>query len=239
MTINEIFGPTIKALLPLLLVCSTFLFLIWLGWVVFERYRTAKLKELASDTSIVGKAAHSLSTEKMRITKAAREKGIKGELGIAEELELLADKYGLTVLHDLSVPNSKANIDHVVISKRVVFVIDAKNYAGIVRVRKNANGDQILRVGKHDQTKLAMKLKQYVDAMSSSLLKQGIEIRVVGILAFYNAKFHEDSDYHVSGVTVNVSGIENELKRFILREKNDFDTNEVEKIVLKEFPFKS
>jgi hypothetical protein len=204
-----------------------------------EKNRRASLKEQSGVAAIHGTAAHSLQTEKMRIRKVNRDKGVIGELGVAKDLEYLASEYGLTVLHDLSIPNSKANIDHVLITRKVVYVIDAKNYTGIVKVAPNKVGEKRLRVGSHDQTKLAEKLKSYSDAVSARLIEEGIQVKVLPLLAFYNATFHKDSAFSIKGVTVNVLGIENELLRNANIKSEEIDIETVANLILVKFPPKT
>lgn len=205
---------------------------------LYTRYKENQLKAIAGKTSIQGTAAQSLSSEKMRIRKSAREKGIIGELGVAARLEELAVKYGLTVLHDLSIPGSKANIDHVVIASKAVFVIDAKNYAGKVNIKKDPQGVKQLYVGKYKHTNLAIKLKSYADAIKSHLSNQGIEIKVIPLLAFYNAEFGDNSDFHIDGVAVNVAGVEIELLKYATGKGREFDIEEVARSIKEAFPFK-
>ena len=204
-----------------------------------ERNRKALLRAQAGTTAIHGSAAGSLQTEKMRIRKVNRDKGVIGELGVAKDLEYLASEYGLTVLHDLSMPDSKANIDHVLITRKVVYVIDAKNYTGIVKVGPNKAGEKRLRVGSYDQTKLAEKLKVYSDALSKYLKVEGIEVKVLPLLAFYNATFHKDSAFSIKGVTVNVAGIENELLRYADIKSKEIDVATVANLILAKFPPKA
>jgi len=204
-----------------------------------ERNRKALLRAQAGTTVIHGSAAGSLQTEKMRIRKVNRDKGVIGELGVAKDLESLASEYGLTVLHDLSMPDSKANIDHVLITRKVVYVIDAKNYTGIVKVGPNKTGEKRLRVGSHDQTKLAEKLKVYSDAVSKCLKEEGIQVKVLPLLAFYNATFHKDSAFSIKGVTVNVLGIEHELLRYANIKSEEIDVESVANLILTKFPPKA
>jgi hypothetical protein len=56
-------------------------------------------------------------------------RGAAGERHLARLLAPL-EAHGWTVLHDLRVPRSTANIDHLVIGPPGVFVIDAKHYRG-------------------------------------------------------------------------------------------------------------
>jgi hypothetical protein len=56
-------------------------------------------------------------------------RGAAGERRTARLLSPL-ERHGWTVLHDLAVPGSRANIDHLAIGPGGVFVIDSKQYRG-------------------------------------------------------------------------------------------------------------
>ncbi|MFG1943346.1 nuclease-related domain-containing protein [Nonomuraea sp. NPDC048826] len=58
---------------------------------------------------------------------AAWRKGAAGERATARRLRTL-ELAGYTVLHDLAIPRSNANIDHLVIGSTGVFVIDSKKW---------------------------------------------------------------------------------------------------------------
>jgi hypothetical protein len=60
-------------------------------------------------------------------------RGAAGERRTARLLEPL-DRHGWAVLHDLAVPGSRANIDHLVVGPGGVFVIDSKQYRGRLRL---------------------------------------------------------------------------------------------------------
>jgi len=60
---------------------------------------------------------------------SAWRRGAAGERRTARLLGQL-ERYGWAVLHDLAVPGSHANIDHLVIGPGGVFVIDSKQYRG-------------------------------------------------------------------------------------------------------------
>jgi hypothetical protein len=64
-------------------------------------------------------------------------RGAAGERRTARLLGPL-ERHGWVVLHDLAVPGSRANIDHLVIGPAGVFVIDSKQYRG--RLRLDASG---------------------------------------------------------------------------------------------------
>jgi hypothetical protein len=56
-------------------------------------------------------------------------RGAAGERRTARQLGPL-ERHGWAILHDLAVPGSRANIDHLVIGPGGVFVIDSKQYRG-------------------------------------------------------------------------------------------------------------
>ena len=60
-------------------------------------------------------------------------KGAVGEEKLGAALDGLVDS-GLFVLHDRRRPRTAANIDHLVVSPGGVWVVDAKRYAGIVKI---------------------------------------------------------------------------------------------------------
>lgn len=204
-----------------------------------ESGRKKSLRRQAGTAVVHGVAAHSLQTEKMRIRKTNRDKGVIGELGVAKDLEYLAQEYGLTVLHDLSIPGTTANIDHILVTRKVVYVIDAKNYTGIVKVAPNKAGVKTLRVGGYDRSLVVGKLKRYANAVETQLNSEGVKIKVLPLLAFYQAKFHDDSAITVDGVTINIFGIENELLRYANLKAAEYDITDVAEIILKNFPHKA
>jgi hypothetical protein len=62
----------------------------------------------------------------------AWQRGAAGERQTARLLERLG-RYGYVVLHDLAMPGSPANLDHLVVGPSGVFVIDSKQWTGQVR----------------------------------------------------------------------------------------------------------
>jgi len=73
----------------------------------------------------------------------AWQRGAAGERHVARLLEPLVQQ-GWGVNHDLRVPGSKANIDHVVVGPPGIFAIDAKHYRGRLRL----SGDGLLWHGR-------------------------------------------------------------------------------------------
>jgi nuclease-like protein len=68
---------------------------------------------------------------RFRLSPAARawRRGAAGERRTAQLLGPL-ERHGWAVLHDLAVPSSRANIDHLAIGPGGIFVIDSKQYRG-------------------------------------------------------------------------------------------------------------
>lgn len=102
----------------------------------------------------------------------------RGSEGERELAGALAGVDRVRVLHDRRVPGTRGNIDHIVISPAGVFVVDAKLYAGTIRVR-NVGGlfkrDERLYVGRRDCSRLAENMKWQVEAVARALGTAGIE----------------------------------------------------------------
>jgi hypothetical protein len=84
----------------------------------------AKIRETWGDGRI-GTIAVALSGE--RQSTVAWKSGAAGEAEVGRALDAIASEH-LVVLHDRRIPRSRANIDHIVITRAGVWVIDAKRY---------------------------------------------------------------------------------------------------------------
>jgi hypothetical protein len=98
--------------------------------------------------------------------------GSSGERRLGAYLDALDDDESLIVLHDRRAPGTRANIDHLAISRAGVFVIDAKNYTG--KVQKIDRGgwfssDARLYVGRRDCTNLVAGIRKQVEAVRNAL----------------------------------------------------------------------
>jgi hypothetical protein len=143
----------------------------------------------------------------------AWEKGAIGEMPVGKALDRLGTKYGFGVLHDRKIPGSVANIDHILVTDRGVFVIDAKNHKGLVRIDEQGGIlsplVRTLYVGSRNQTKLVEGVKKQVDIVSAALRKGGFDTRVFGILAFFEAEWpllFKPSE--INGILINSKGVE-------------------------------
>jgi hypothetical protein len=121
----------------------------------------------------------------------AWDQGARGEERLAATL---ADIHGVRVLHDRRVKGTKANIDHVVIAPVGVFVVDAKNYRGTIRVRDVGGWvrqDLRLYVGNRDRSKLAEGLLWQVTAVVDALAGSGVDPlpSVIPVLCFVDGEW--------------------------------------------------
>ena len=106
----------------------------------------------------------------------------RGSIGEAELAEALAGIDGLAVLHDRRVHRTRGNIDHIVVGPAGVFVVDAKRYEGLIRIRDRGGlfrRDERLYVGSRDCSRLATNMDWQVAAVRGVLLSAGVDLTVV------------------------------------------------------------
>jgi hypothetical protein len=108
----------------------------------------------------------------------------RGAVGERRTARLLAplERHGWAVLHDLAVPGSAANIDHLVIGPGGVVVIDSKQYRG----RLQLDRDGLLWHGRHLLISRLRRVRWEADQADEVL---GIaEIQVGAIVAVHGAR---------------------------------------------------
>ena len=101
-------------------------------------------------------------------------KGLLGEQLIGQTFDRVP---GLLVLHDRTTKTSRANIDHIVVTPSGVWVIDSKNWSGVVS--PHANG--VSRNGRGDPKTLSG-LDKAVSAVKQAIA--GSDLQVFGALVF-------------------------------------------------------
>jgi hypothetical protein len=107
--------------------------------------------------------------------------GAAGERRTARLLEAL-ERQGWAVLHDLAIPGSRANLDHLVIGPGGVFVIDSKQYRG----RLQLDGSGRLWHGRYP---LAPTLRAVsFEADQAALVLTDPDVVVVPIVAVHGAQ---------------------------------------------------
>lgn len=149
----------------------------------YERRQANDEAKLRSTWGRLGGLAVALSDEKQ--TTKAWDRGAIGEERLGARLDGLVGDF-LVALHDRRIPGTKANIDHLVVTARGVWVIDAKRYrgrpalkveGGIVKARVEK-----LMVGRRDATKT-------VDGVlkQTALVAEVVDVPVHGVLCFVDA----------------------------------------------------
>jgi hypothetical protein len=111
-------------------------------------------------------------------------KGSKGERELAEGMQRRLGDVAV-LLHDRQARKGRGNIDHIVVAQSGVWVVDAKNFDGVVECRDKGgwfDTDNRLYVKGHDQSNLvkgmAWQLREVREALGE------IEVPVTGVLCF-------------------------------------------------------
>lgn len=122
--------------------------------------------------------------------------GARGERLLGEYLEKLHDDETVVVLHDRRIPGSRANVDHIAVTRSGgVWAIDAKNYTGKVqRIDKGGwfSTDERLYVGRRDCSKLVAAMAKQMEAIKSAIgepVMQEFDVTVKAGLCFVDAEW--------------------------------------------------
>jgi hypothetical protein len=131
-----------------------------------------------------------LSDDPQSITAWA--KGSEGERVLADHLSrALGDR--AVLLHDRRVPGTRGNIDHIAVAASGVWVIDTKNYKGLVELRDVGGWfrtDQRLYVGGRDRSKIVQGLGWQLRAVHSALPAEvGDPVPIHAALCFVKAEW--------------------------------------------------
>jgi hypothetical protein len=151
----------------------------------YERRKAGREGRIRAKYPRLGGLIHALSNEPQSTT--AWDTGATGEERLGHRLnELAGDTF--RVLHDLRIPGTRANIDHVAVTRTGVFVIDAKRYRGRPHLRVDGG---ILRprtervfVGSRDCTLLVDGVLKQLDVVRR-VLADGVPLH--GVLCFVDA----------------------------------------------------
>ena len=88
-------------------------------------------------------------------------------------------------LADRRMPDSVANVDHIVLVPSGVWVIDSKRWKGKIKVENTRNGTQKLTINGHNQTELVDKLTRQVNAVRAVMGELDANVPVYGALCFH------------------------------------------------------
>ncbi len=131
-----------------------------------------------------------------------------GEERVGARLEALTAE-GVLVLHDRRIPGGRANIDHLAVGPRGVFVIDSKRYVNArVEVRRSGGlwrpVTERLIVAGREKTPLVTGLARQVSAVQQALqdLPELDGVPVQPVLAFVDARLHLLGKLEIAGVLI-------------------------------------
>ena len=156
----------------------------------YERRRTAREARVKGRLgNLVGGLALNIAGEQQ--STSAWERGSVGERKLGE---VLTGIDGIAVLHDRRVPDTRGNLDHLVVAPTGVFVVDAKHYSGLIRIRDRGsflNRDERLYVGSRDCSQLAENMAWQVKAVSDviSLVPNAESIPIQAVLCFVDGEW--------------------------------------------------
>lgn len=159
----------------------------------YERRHGKREKRIRDTYGRLGGVVLALSNEPQ--STLAWGVGGSGERKLGAFLESLNDDETIIDLHDRRIPGSRANIDHIVVARSGVYVVDAKNYTG--QVRKVDKGgfftiDNRLYVGRRDCTRLVAGMEKQVEAIKKAFgqpLIEEFELSVTPVLCFVEAEW--------------------------------------------------
>jgi hypothetical protein len=119
------------------------------------------------------------------------QRGAQGERHTARLLRRLP-RHGFVVFHDLAVPGSQANVDHLVIGPTGVFVIDSKQWTG--SVHQGADG-----LVWHDHYRLDRTLETV--RWEAEMVGRLLGTRTAALLCVHGAQVH-GGGLHAQGVAI-------------------------------------
>jgi Nuclease-related domain len=124
----------------------------------------------------------------------AWQRGAKGEQSTARRLRRLGR--GWTVFHDLAIPGSRANADHLVIGPPGVFLIDSKHYRGPVTLTPEGT----LWYGRHPLTRVLATVR-----WEAAVFSQTLGTAITPMLSIHGAQLPWD-ELMAEGIPVLTAG---------------------------------
>ena len=183
---------------------------------MYERRRAVREERIRSEHPKAG-GLILVATDEPASTRSWQ-KGAEGERTVGERLDGLAERGLVEVLHDRRVPGSRAKIDHIVIGRLAVFVVDTKNYKGRIERRSGGSLPDRLFVNGRDQTRLVEAMAGQIVVVRQALhqLYANPPIVVTPVLCLVNPDWHRLSGPGRIGEVHVVS--QRGLERLVLRE---------------------
>jgi hypothetical protein len=151
-----------------------------------ERRRRSREARTRADHPLIGGLLLALGGAPQH--EDAFRRGAAGERAVADSLERRTAASDAILLHDRRMPNGRGNIDQLAIAATGVYVIDAKDHHGKVRISTPLFGAPTLQIAGRDRTSLLDGLDRQVAVVRDTLDATGLlEVPVHGVLCFTNA----------------------------------------------------
>ena len=168
----------------------------------YERRKAARERQVQARYPRLGRLILAIS-DQPRSTRAWAT-GAAGEVRLGARLDQLTNP-AARVLHDRRIPGTRANIDHIVVCRAGLLVIDAKRYSGRPHLRTDGGlwreRTEKLMVGTRDHTALVDGVLRQVGLVKSALGDDAVPVR--GFLCFIDADWPLTArEFTIRGVTV-------------------------------------
>lgn len=150
-----------------------------------ERRMAARERRTREAHPIIGNALLALRSAPQH--ESAFQRGASGERAVGERLDERLAGGPAVVLHDRRMPGGHGNIDHLVVAPSGVFVVDAKDIRGKVRVSTPLLGAPKLLIDGRDRSKLIDGLDRQVAAVRDALPADHELVPLRGVLCFTRA----------------------------------------------------
>lgn len=108
----------------------------------------------------------------------------------------------VVVLHDRAIPGRRENIDHLVVAPSGVWVIDAKNLTGDVRIRRSRGADPQLWIGRRRGDELVTKVLRSRERVRRAVGEVEAGVAVNGMLCVVSASLPRRGDRTLLGVGI-------------------------------------
>lgn len=167
---------------------------------------------LALGTLMAGAAAVGLLRPSR--SEVAWGKGASGERRVGRVLDGLR-RHGVSVLHDRTIPGSRANIDHLVVTSAGVFTVETKRYTGKLEAR--ARSGQVW-INYRNRTNLLDQARRQAQAVADALTGDGFPgVPVTSVLCFVDTTLPLLMPKQVGGVMIYTP---NMLRRHLSRTRS-------------------
>jgi hypothetical protein len=174
-----------------------------------ESTEPAESTEVATDTAEHAVEFHEPRPSKGPVTRAGRSwvDRAEGDRRARARL-LLVEGEGVIVLNDRRVPGSKESIKLIAVSSSGVYVIDAKNYKGLVHTKRPGSfgnlGEPELHVGRRNCSASVDHVAHQMDVVRATLdaTAWGAEVPVHGMLCLTRAEWGFASALQISDVWI-------------------------------------